>query len=184
MTTAAHVFEKAKTSPVALVLIGLATIAALAASARIQVPMVPVPITFQTVVVLMMPCLLGYRMALGILAAYFMAGLLGAPVFASGAGPAYFAGPTGGYLAGFAAAVMLMGAALEYRKTWSFAALAALMLVGHAVILLLGVIWLAYGLPGLGLNKAVATGLIPFLSGSMLKSVLAAGLVKSIKTPG
>ena len=181
MTTAANFFEKAKTSPVAVFMIGLATIAALAASARIQVPMVPVPITFQTVVVLMMPFLLGYRMALGILAGYFMAGLMGAPVFASGAGPAYFAGPTGGYLAGFAAAVMLMGAALEYKPTWSFPALAALMLAGHAVILFLGALWLAYGVPALGAEKAAMTGVVPFLSGSLLKSLLAAALVKSIK---
>ncbi len=143
--------------------------------------MIPVPITLQTVVVLMLPFMLGYRMALAVVAGYFTAGLLGAPVFASGAGPAYFAGPTGGYLAGFAAAVMMMGAALNYRKEWSLAPLICLMLAGHAVILALGAIWLAYGIPSLGMTQAVMTGVVPFLGGSVIKSLIAAMLVKAIR---
>lgn len=179
MTTATLLLNQAKSSKVFIILLG---VAALTASAKIQVPLYPVPVTFQTAVVLLMPCLLGWRLALAVLASYFAAGALGLPVFAGPAvGPAYFMGPTGGYLAGFAAALILTGMTFERKSTWSFPLLGVLMLAGHAVILALGFIWLAYGLPSLGADKAFVSGVAPFLIGSVIKSVIAAALIKSMQ---
>lgn len=164
---------------------GAVSIAALIASARIQVPMIPVPITFQTVVVLMLPCLLGTRGALGALFGYMALGALGLPVFAitTGALPglAYFAGPTGGYLAGFVVAAALVGFLCETRRPDTLPILFMLMLLGHTAILLCGVLWLAYGLPHIGINAAISGGLIPFLSGSLLKAGIAAAFVRHLQ---
>lgn len=146
--------------------------------------MIPVPITFQSAVVLFLACALGWRGALGVLAGYFSLGVAGLPVFsmASGAvpGPGYFMGPTGGYLIGFAMATALIGYIYEQRARWSMPVLCALMLSGHALILISGTAWLAYGIPMLGFGEAVAAGILPFLAGSILKSVIAAALVKAL----
>lgn len=181
MTIAIRFLDKDKTSPLGLLLVGLVSIAALAASARIQVPMYPVPVTLQTAVVLLLPCLLGWRVALGVLAAYFAAGAAGLPVFAGAiTGPAYFFGPTGGYLVGFAAAMTMVGLTFERKNDMSFIALFALMIAGHALILMLGTMWLAYGVPSLGMAQAFATGVVPFLIGSVLKSALVSSAVKAL----
>lgn len=157
--------------------IGLLSIAALIASARIQVPLYPVPVTLQTALVLLLPCLIGTRFSLGVLSAYFAAGFAGLPVFAmaagSVAGPAYFFGPTGGYLLGFVAATFFVGLCYEQKNLRSLPVIFLLMLAGHAIILLFGAIWLAYGLPSLGFQTAVLVGIVPFLLGSLLKSGLA-----------
>jgi biotin transport system substrate-specific component len=124
-------------------------------------------------------------MALTVLGSYFALGAMGFPVFAMTAGAlpglAYFAGPTGGYLAGFVLAVMVTGYGFVYIKQHArgFAALAmlcALMLAGHAVILSAGMFWLAFGLPQMGVAAALAAGVVPFLIGTVIKSGIAASL--------
>ena len=78
---------------------------ALTAQISIPLPFSPVPVTGQTLAVLLIGALLGSRRGALSLVAYLLAGLIGLPVFASGAaGPAYIMGPTGGYLVGFIAA--------------------------------------------------------------------------------
>jgi biotin transport system substrate-specific component len=182
MAIAINLLEKIKTSPSGILLIGLGSIAALAASAKLQVPMLPVPITLQTAVVLLLPCLLGWRLALTILGGYFATGAAGIPVFAgTTAGPTYFFGPTGGYLIGFALATFVVGTLFDRKANWSFFSLAALMLAGHIVILSSGALWLAYGMPSIGISKAIATGIVPFLIGSIVKSAIVSATVKAIK---
>lgn len=174
----------AKTSPLRLALIAVGSIALLIASARIQVPMVPVPITLQTAAVLCLACLLGWRGALAVLCAYFTLGLIGLPVFSMTAGaipgPAYFVGPTGGYLIGFAMATALIGYVFEQRGRWSLISLFGLMMAGHVIILAIGAAWLAYGIPMMGFSEAIAAGIVPFIAGSVLKSAIATGFVKSL----
>lgn len=143
--------------------------------------MIPVPITLQTAVVLILPCLLGWRVALGILAAYFAAGAAGLPVFAGPlSGPAYFFGPTGGYLLGFVVAASLAGIAFQSKDKWSFLELSGVMLGAHMIILGFGAFWLAYGTPMLGMDMALATGVYPFVIGSIVKSGLAASVIKAL----
>ena len=71
----------------------------LAVSAKVQVPFYPVPLTLQTLVVLLLGAALGARLAVASVALYLIEGLAGLPVFAGAvAGPVYMAGPTGGFL--------------------------------------------------------------------------------------
>ncbi len=186
--TLAHILTKRTTiSPVWMTLLaGCGSIAALIISARVQVPMIPVPITFQTAVILALPCLLGVRMALGTLGSYFALGAMGLPVFAMTAGAlpgaAYFAGPTGGYLAGFVLAMMMVGGVYHFLKTRAssrgdFLTLFALMLAGHGVILAAGMAWLAFGPTHMGAAAAFTAGVVPFIAGSLLKSGIAASVV-------
>ena len=73
----------------------------LALSSKIQIPLTPVPVTLQTMVLLVMSMFLGWRGALGATILYLFQGAAGLPVFAHGSGIIYLFGPTGGYLFGF-----------------------------------------------------------------------------------
>lgn len=150
---------------------------ALAVSAKVQVPFYPVPMTMQTLVVLVIGATFGLRLGLATIALYLLEGLAGLPVFASGAGPAYMAGPTGGYLAGFVAAVALMGLGAERGFDRRPVGALALMAIGHVVILALGWAWLA---TLIGAEKAWLGGIAPFIWATVFKTVLAAGLVASL----
>ena len=90
-------------------------------SAKLQVPFYPVPMTMQTLVVLMIGMAYGRVLGTATVAAYLLAGAAGLPVFAGtperGIGLAYMMGPTGGYLVGFLVSAWLMGALAE--RGWS-----------------------------------------------------------------
>ena len=90
-------------------------------------------------------------------------------------------GPTGGYLVGFALAALLVGHLAERGWDRSLFTLFFAMLLGDAVILSLGTAWLAFG-NGLGLAKALAVGLYPFLLAALLKEALGAALVRGAWT--
>ena len=147
----------------------------LALSARAQIPFYPVPMTLQTLVVLMLGAAYGSRLGAVTVAAYLAAGAAGLPVFAGtpekGLGLAYVLGPTGGYLVGFALAAFACGALAERgwgRHLWS-AALA--MLAGNVLIYLCGLVWLG---SVAGWDKPILQwGLYPFLIGDLVK--IAAG---------
>jgi len=146
-------------------------------SAKVQVPFWPVPMTMQTFVALMLGAAYGWRLGGATVLLYLAEGAMGMPVFAgAGAGPAYMAGPTGGYLVGFAVGAAVAGFLVERGGSRGLATLTLAMLVGHAVILALGVAWLALGL-NLGWTKAVAVGLTPFWAATALKTALAVAAV-------
>ena len=119
-------------------------------------------------------------MAMTSIVSYLSLGFMGLPVFALGAaaGPAYFTGPTAGYLAGFVIAAFAIGKFYETLKP-GFVSLSALMLIGHGLILSLGTLWLAFGMPSMGGAAAIAVGFMPFIAGSVLKSLMAAACVKA-----
>lgn len=152
----------------ALMLVGVGI---LAVSARIQVPFYPVPVTMQTLAVMVIAMAYGSKLGTATLFSYMLAGFLGAPVFAGGAGFAYMAGPTGGYLAGFLLAGMVLGALADRGWTRNWQTTAAAMLVGTSIIYLLGVTWLSQLI---GFDKAITFGLVPFIYGDILKLVIAA----------
>jgi biotin transport system substrate-specific component len=145
--------------------------ALLAISAKVQVPFWPVPMTLQTMVVLLIGATFGGAMAGATLLAYLVEGALGLPVFASGAGLAYLAGPTGGYLVGFLLAATAVGFMADrglLRTLWgAFAAMA----VAEVLIFGVGVVWLGNVI---GAEKAIAAGLVPFLPAEALKMTIAA----------
>ena len=148
---------------------------ALALSAKIQVPFWPVPATLQTLVVLTIGYIFGSRLGVATVLAYLAEGLAGLPVFAGVlAGPAYLLGPTGGYLLGFVPAVLFAGWAAGRRRPQTLAWTSLAMLMGHAVIFVPGVAWLAVLACW---PKAFALGLVPFLPAALVKSGLAAALI-------
>jgi biotin transport system substrate-specific component len=161
-----------------LVQLGLVALGAalLAISSKVQVPFWPVPMTLQTAVVLLIGASYGARMAGATLISYLAAGAVGLPVFASGAGLAYMAGPTGGYLAGFFLAAVVMGWLSDKGYGRSIFGALGLMLVGQALIFGFGVAWLS---ALFGVGKAVAGGLTPFIPAEALKTALAAALLSA-----
>lgn len=145
---------------------------ALLAQLRLQIG--PVPITGQTLGVLLLGAAYGLPLGLVSVGAYVLLGAVGLPVFAGGeSGVAYMAGPTGGYLVGFALAAALLG--YLSRRGWdrSVASCALAMLLASVAIYLPGVTWLKLSL-GLSWPAAVAAGLTPFLIGDAVKLALAA----------
>lgn len=153
-----------------VILIAVA-VAALAISAQIKIPFYPVPVTMQTLVVLLVGMSYGLRLGAASLASYLVLGAMGAPVFASGAGLAYMVGPTGGYLAGFFVSAVIMGMLAERGWSQKVFLVAGAMIIGHATIYLMGAGWLS---TFIGLEKAITAGVLPFLYGDLLKLVIAA----------
>lgn len=156
------------------VLLAIAGSALLALSAKVQVPFWPVPMTMQTFVVLVLGATYGARLAGATVALYLAEGALGLPVFATGSGLAYMAGPTGGYLLGFLAAALIAGFLAErgFDRRWP-TALAAF-LIADAALLALGVGWLS---ALIGWEKALTAGLLPFLPAEALKIALATAVL-------
>lgn len=161
----------------AIVLALLGT-ALLWASAKVQVPFYPVPMTLQTAVVFLLGIACGWRLAAATVALYLVEGALGLPVFAGtpekGIGLPYMLGPTGGYLAGFLAAAVITGWVAERSRHWLATGLGVL--AATAAIYLLGATWLA---TFVGMAKAVALGVVPFLLGDLVKLVLVTALAEA-----
>jgi biotin transport system substrate-specific component len=133
----------------------------------VPLPFTPVPLTLQTMTVLLAGLLLGSRLGALSVLAYIGQGLVGMPVFANGAwGLARLAGPTGGYLVGFVFAAALVGLLAERGWDRRAATTVAAMVLGNAVIYGLGVLWLASFVP---LQAALLQGAAPFLAGDALK---------------
>jgi biotin transport system substrate-specific component len=154
------------------VILALLGSAFVALSAKIQVPMWPVPMTMQTFAVLIVGMSFGFRLGGATLLLYLAEGAVGLPVFASGGGLAYLAGPTGGYLVGFFVSAALVGWLAERGWDRTFVLTLVAMVLGTAIIFGLGVTWLAIFLGDA--NKAIAGGLTPFLVGAVVKIALAA----------
>jgi biotin transport system substrate-specific component len=156
-----------------LALVGMGSLLiALLAQVRIMLPFTPVPVTGQTLGVLLIAAALGSRLGAATVALYIAEGALGLPFFAGGgSGVAYILGPTGGYLAGFVAAAFVVGALAEkgFDRRW-FTALPAF-LAGQGIIYLLGVSWLALYV---GWERSLAAGLVPFVLGDAIKALAAA----------
>lgn len=166
---------------IVLALIGSAV---LWASAKIQVPFYPVPMTLQTLAVLGLGMAYGWRLAFATLLLYLAQGAFGLPVFAGtpekGIGLAYMMGPTGGYLLGFLLAATLCGWLAERGWDRNVATTALAMLLGNIVIYVPGLLWLG---ALVGWDKPVLEwGLTPFLAGDATKLVLAALILPGLWT--
>lgn len=146
----------------------LAFAALLAICARIDIPMVPVPMTMQTFAVLLAGAVLGPVRGTASVLLYLALAAAGLPVLSDGAsGLPPFAGPTAGYLFAFPLAALFVGLLFE-RAPGQIARL-GLMLAAHVLILTLGAAWLA---TDIGLSAALEHGVTPFLIGMAVKSAL------------
>lgn len=150
-----------------LTMAAAASFIALAAQVRIPLSFTPVPVTGQTLAVLVAGMALGTRRGGAAVLLYLLAGGLGLPVFAGfGFGAAHLAGPTGGYLLGFIPAAWLCGFLAE--KGWDRQLIGSLgaMLLGSIVIYAAGATWLGFYV---GFGRALSLGVLPFIPGDMLK---------------
>ena len=155
---------------------------ALTISAKIAIPFYPVPLTMQTLVVLLIGITMGPRLGAATIALYLAEGAMGLPVFSGtperGVGLFYMAGPTGGYLAGFLVAAVATGWLAEkgWDRRWSTTIMT--MIIGNIIIYALGLAWLG-SLFGWS-SKVLASGIVPFLLGDALKIGIAALLLPAI----
>jgi biotin transport system substrate-specific component len=168
----------------AVAVVFFALLTALSAYGEIRLPVTPVPITFQTLVVSLSGVLLGAYLGAASQAAYLLAGALGAPVFAGGAaGFQHLMGPSGGYLLAFPLAAAVTGW-LAARVKSDRTVLDALKL-GEAIFLGTLVIF-AGGAAQLGLltgdfATAIQLGVLPFLVGDVIKVVVALVIARRLR---
>ena len=148
----------------------------LAISSKVQIPLTPVPVTLQTLVLLVMSMFLGWRGAVGATSLYLFQGAIGLPVFAHGGGFVILFGPTGGYLFGFLIASLVVGYLAEKGWDKSVVLTFTSMTIGTLIIYLFGVIWLSYLKD---LNTALVFGLLPFITPDILKICLGTCLVSA-----
>lgn len=156
----------------------LAAAALIALGAKVQVPFWPVPMTLQTLAVLVIAAGLGPRLGLAAMGAYMAAGVAGLPVFAGsperGLGLAYLAGPTTGFLIGMALAMVVTGALAQGR---GLGMRVIAMLAGTVAIYVPGLIWLSAFVPS---DQLLAVGVAPFILGDMVKVAVAALALQAI----
>jgi biotin transport system substrate-specific component len=144
--------------------------------AQVRFEIGQVPITGQTLGVLLLAAAGGLRLGVATVAAYLAVGLAGLPVFSGGGGGlATLSGLTGGYLVGFLAAAALVGAWTDRAGTRDARTVVAAMLTGTVVIYTFGVTWLARFAPDLA--TAFEWGVWPFVIGDLLKVLVAAALL-------
>lgn len=162
--------------------IALAGSLLLTASAKVSVPFYPVPMTLQTLALLVLGFTLGPRLGALSVIAYLAQGAAGLPVFADtpakGIGLAYMMGPTGGYLLGFIASAWLAGVFAERGWTRSLWQAIPASIAAQAVVFVPGLLWLG---ALIGFDKPIlALGLYPFVIGGIVKSVLAAAIAVAL----
>ncbi|SNT03581.1 biotin transport system substrate-specific component [Tardiphaga sp. OK246] len=156
-------------------------VALLAVSAKINLPLPYVPMTLQTLVVLMIGAVYGWRLGTLTIIAYLAVGALGLPVFAGPVGGLKpLTGATAGFLSGFVVAAFVTGWFSERGWDRSMVRLFVVMAIGHIVIMAMGFAWLAYGMK-LGAEKAWLVGVMPFLAGALVKNTLGAILVPVLR---
>ena len=143
----------------------------LAISSKIKIPFYPVPMTMQTLVVLLLGILLGWKLGLATVALYLFEGIIGLPVFSGspekGIGIIYFTGPTMGYLIGFLFAVYFAG---RFKLKENFFTNLFQLIFSVSFIYILGTLWLGVLI---GWEKPLfKLGVQPFLLAELLKILI------------
>lgn len=157
----------------------LAIVASLliAISANIEVPSFPVPVTLQSLAILMIAGMGGARFAVKAVGCYLLEAAIGLPVLAGWTGGlVHLVGPTGGYLFGFVLAAYIVGRLLETSNR-SFIRTGMVSLLGLTIVLLCGAGYLSQFV---GISKAITLGVMPFLLGELLKSIFAAAVISRV----
>ena len=156
-------------------------------AAKINVPVWPVPVTLQSFAIAGLAAAFGVRIGVATVALYLLEGALGLPVFATGGGLLYLAGPTGGFLIGFLVMAALIGFAADRGASNRPLTMFAAMLGANAVMFALGFTWLL-ALSGQAgwidqtnvLASAFDGAVKPFIIWDILKMALAALTVTGV----
>ncbi|MBA1337710.1 MAG: biotin transport system substrate-specific component [Pelagibacterales bacterium] len=159
----------------------------LTVSAKIKVPFYPVPMTMQTLIVLLIGTVFGWKLGLATITLYLFEGMIGLPVFAGtpekGVGLTYFMGPTMGYLIGFLPAVFFAGLLkinYKYNLIHRFIMVFILYTFSVSFIYFFGLIWL---LNFVSIEKVWLVGAAPFMLAELLKiSILSVFVTSCDKT--
>jgi biotin transport system substrate-specific component len=174
-----RVFPRTWVLDIVLITAGAALTALLA---QVIIPMYPVPITGQTLAVLLVGATLGWARGASSLGLYLVLGLIGLPVFAPQddgshlTGLAALAAPSFGYIIGFVFAAAAVGWLSE--RTWDRHLLKALatFVGGSVIVFAFGLPWLA-AVTGGTFDQVMEWGLIPFIPGGIIKALIAAALL-------
>lgn len=165
----------------------LGGVALIAVSAKVQVPFWPVPMTLQTLAIMAIFAAYGLRLSLATIIAYLAAGFAGFSVFAGPvAGPAYFAGPTVGFLVGFVIAAAIVGYGADQGWAKNPFKLFATMVLADVAVFALGFLWLGFmfvsAKSGNTLGAAVAfkAGVQPYILADLVKIALASALIPAL----
>ena len=152
----------------------------LAISSKIKIPFYPVPMTMQTLVVLLIGIMFGWKLGLATVSLYLFEGVIGLPVFSGtpekGIGLVYFTGPTMGYLIGFLVTVYISG-----KFVYSKNAIENFLkiLIATSFIYILGLAWLGNLI---GWDKPIfQLGAQPFLLAELFKILIVTLMVNKIK---
>ncbi|CAN5341452.1 biotin transporter BioY [soil metagenome] len=155
-----------------------------AIAAQIAVPLWPVPITGQTLAVILVGLTLGAVRGGLSMVLYAVLGIVGLPVFSdTSSGWNVVAGPTGGYIIGFIFAAVLTGwlAQRSWDRKWLSAFIATL--AGTIATFVIGLPWLAAYLGAVGapndLQSVLMAGFYPFIIGGLIKAALGAGIISA-----
>lgn len=154
----------------AALIVGGAMFVGLLAQISIPLSFTPVPVTGQTLGVLLVGPALGGRRAMASLVLYVAAGLAGVPWFAHGASG--YPSATFGYLLGFVLASYVLGIAAQRGVDRSILRSVPAMLLAEVVVFAFGVTWLKFALDA-SVSQAIAWGLTPFVLGEVMKAVVA-----------
>lgn len=158
----------------ALFIIGGTAFIAAMAQVSLPVPGSPVPVTGQTLVVLLVGTTYGARLGVATFSTYMLAGIAGAPIFAGGTyGIDRVLGATGGYLFGMLLASAVLGYLAERRADQKFSTSFPALLLGNLIIFSFGLTWLHFSLD-LTWVKTFSMGLTPFILGEALKIAIVA----------
>ena len=163
----------------AAVIVVLGTIL-LTISAKISIPFIPVPATFQSLTVAILAGAFGWRLGVATVAIYIVEGLAGLPVFANGGGAAYVFSPTFGFIVGWLPMAYVIGLFADRGAAQRVVPLFGVMVLGDAISFLLGFGWLiamSGGAPWIDqtnvLGSAFDIAVRPFLVWDALKMAFA-----------
>jgi biotin transport system substrate-specific component len=150
---------------------------ALLAQVSVPVPGSPVPITGQTLGVVLTAAALGPMRGTLVQIFYILAGAIGLPFYSEAShGVEVVMGATGGYLIGFIPAAYLIGLAARRGRDRNFLTAVPLFIAGQAIIFAVGVPWLAVT-TGMNASQALHAGFYPFILGGIVKAVIAAAVL-------
>jgi biotin transport system substrate-specific component len=152
------------------ILVVLGGVLLLFAASQVEIPLKPVPITLQTVAVMLIGLTYTPRRAVEAHLIWLGLGAAGLPVFAGFAGGiACFSGPTLGYLVGFVVSSYVMATMKEKYALNTWISDAGLCILGTLIVYTLGVIWLSQLI---GFSNAIMHGVVPFILPGLVKAGL------------
>lgn len=180
-TLADRIFSRKLVTDIALVASGAALVSL---AAQLAVPMFPVPITGQTLAVLLVGASLGALRGVIALSLYAFIGIVGLPVFSdASSGIEVVGGPTGGYIIGFIVSAGLTGWLAQQQWDRKILKALAAFAAGTIATFAIGVPWLAVWLGTNGFDNdfhsVMMGGFYPFLIGGAIKAALAAGIIRA-----